>query len=188
MNYEISAAIIKLKAEATGVVFTGFVTNAHVQPPAMLKGEVWGHVCADGFGTFADNHRIETSDITHIHVRGASMWVITQSGSVYGILSFTPLGWTYFADFYQAHHWLNPLPPGSATFHMSLAPNDPPGLSKRLKKEPRQQSVPLSRKELRRELRGPDTNTRYMDKMEVFIQETTKVLERNGMEITKHGK
>lgn len=86
MNDRIETEILKLKAGAPGVVFTGFVTNASVEPPAMLTGEVWCHVCADGFGTFADGHRIQTSDIVEIHGRGDSLWVTTQSGSDYGIV------------------------------------------------------------------------------------------------------
>ncbi len=180
MNDRIEAAIIKLKADATGVVFTGFVTNAHVQPAAMLKGEVWGHVCADGFGTFADGHRIETSDIIQIHARGASTWVITQSGSVYGILSFAPLGWTYFADLYQAHHWLNPQPPGSPTFHMSLPPVETFGFAKKHAEKPKPKPASLSRKARKQELLGPEGNTKYMNQMEAFVQDTIETLARNG--------
>ncbi|KEZ69279.1 hypothetical protein AAY86_15100 [Pseudomonas amygdali pv. tabaci str. ATCC 11528] len=180
MNDRIEAAIIKLKADAAGVVFTGFVTNAHVQPPAMLKGEVWGHVCADGLGTFADGHRIETSDIVQIHARGDSLWVTTRSGSDYGILSFTPLGWTYFANFYQAHHRLDRLPPGSPTFHMSLPPIETFGLAKRRAEKPKLEPKSLSRKARRRELLGPEGNTKYMKQMEVFVQDTIETLARNG--------
>ncbi|MCH5530961.1 hypothetical protein L6205_17590 [Pseudomonas syringae pv. syringae] len=180
MNDRIEAAIIKLKADAAGVVFTGFVTNAHVQPPAMLKGEVWGHVCADGLGTFADGHRIETSDIVQIHARGDSLWITTRSGSDYGILSFTPLGWTYFANFYQAHHRLDRLPPGSPTFHMSLPPVETLGLAKKHAEKPKLKPSPLNRIDRKRELRGPKENTEYMNRMEAFVQDTIETLARNG--------
>ncbi len=186
MNDEISAAILKLKADAAGVIFTGFVTNAHIEPEAhaFLAGEVWGHVCADGFGTFGDGHRIETSEIVQIHVSGDSVWITTQSGSDYGILSFTPLGWTYLAAFYQAHYRLNQLPPGSPTFHMVSPPEQTFGLAKKLKDKPKSAHVPLDRNTLRRELLGPQTDKKYMDQMEVFVQGTIEALKRNGVKIT----
>lgn len=188
MNDEISAAILKLKADAAGVVFTGFVTNAHIEPEpsAILTGEVWAHVCADGFGTFGDGHRIETSEIVQIHARGNSMWITTQSGSDYGILSFTPLGWTYLAAFYQAHHRLDQLPPGSPTFHMPSPPVRAFGLAKKLKEKPKCESVQLNRNALKRELFGPQTDTTYLDKMEVFVQGTIETLKRNGVKITSN--
>ena len=188
MNDEISAAILKLKADAAGVVFTGFVTNAHIEPepPAILTGEVWAHVCADGFGTFGDGHRIETTDIVQIHARGDSMWITTGSGSDYGILSFSPLGWTYLAAFYQAHHRLDQLPPGSPTFHMPSPPVQAFGLAKKLKDKPKSAPVALKRNTLKRELLGPQTNTKYMDQMEVYVQGTIETLKRNGMKVTSN--
>nr|WP_314531685.1 hypothetical protein [uncultured Pseudomonas sp.] len=186
MNEEISAAILKLKADAAGVVFTGFVTNVHIEPgpPAILTGEVWAHVCTDGFGTFSDGHRIETSEIVQIHASGDSVWITTQSGSDYGILSFAPLGWTYLAAFYQAHYRLNQLPPGSPTFHLVSPPEQTFGLAKKLKDKPKFAHVPLNRNTLKRELLGPQTDKKYMDQMEVFVQGAIETLKRNGMKVT----
>ncbi|CRM50548.1 hypothetical protein [Pseudomonas sp. 58 R 12] len=188
MNDKISAAILKLKADAEGVVFTGFVTNAHIQPEpsAILTGEVWAHVCADGFGTFGDGHRIETSEIVQIHARGESVWITTQSGSDYGILSFTALGWTYLAAFYQAHHRLDQLPPGSPSFHMPSLPVQTFGLAKKLKDKPKCAYVPLNRNPPKRELLGPQTDKKYMDQMEVFVQGTIETLKRNGVKVTSN--
>lgn len=187
MNDRIEAAILKLKANAGGVVFTGFVSNAQVEHPAMLTGEIWSHVCADGFGTFANGHRIETSDIVQIHARGDSLWVTTRSGSDYGILSFTPLGWTYFANFYQAHHRLDRLPPGSPTFHMSLPHVETFGLAKKRGKKPKLESASLSRKARKQELLGPDGNTKYMKQMEAFVQDTIGTLARSGVRTVNAG-
>lgn len=188
MNDEISAAILKLKADAAGVVFTGFLTNAHIEPdpPAILTGEVWAHVCADGFGTFGDGHRIETSEIVQIHARGNSMWITTWSGSDYGILSFTAQGWTYLAAFYQAHHRLDQLPPGSPTFHMPSPPVQTFGLAKKLKDKPKSAYVTLNRNTPKRKLLGPQTDTKYMDKMEVFVQGTIETLKRNGVKVASN--
>lgn len=181
MNDRIEAEILKLKANAGGVVFTGFVANAEVKPPAMLTGEVWGHVCADGFGSFADGHRIETSDIVQIHARGDSLWVTTQSGSDYGILSVTPLGWRYLADLYQADHRLDPQPPGSPAFHMQSPTVERSSLVKKRCEKPRPESTPLGRKARKHELLGPEGNTKYLKQMEAFVQDTIETLERNGV-------
>jgi len=181
MNDRIETEILKLKAGAPGVVFTGFVTNASVEPPAMLTGEVWCHVCADGFGTFADGHRIQTSDIVEIHGRGDSLWVTTQSGSDYGILSFTSRGWKYFADLYQAHHRLDPLPPDSPAFHILSPTGKALGLATKRAERLKHAPAPLNRKARKQELLGPAQDPEYMYRMEAFIQETIATLQRNGV-------
>lgn len=185
MNEEISAAIIKLKANAPDVVFTGFMTNAFVVPPAMLKGEVWSHMRADATGAFADGHRIETSDIVRIHARGESLWVTTRSGSVYGILTFTSLGWTFFAAFYQAHFSLDLVPPGSPTFHMRLPPEPTVGLAKRLRPKPISEVLPQSQVSLKRKPMRPEADTKYMERMDYFIKETREVLIKNGVHLPR---
>lgn len=116
------AAILTLKADAHDVVFTGFISNAKVEHPAMLTGEVWAHVCADGFGTFADGHRIETSDIVQIHFRGDSIWVTTQSGSDCGILSFAPLAGRILLISIDRTYCLIPIPLATrlSTYHRCL--------------------------------------------------------------------
>ena len=181
MNDEIEALILKLKADAAGTVFTGFVTNAQVEPSAMLTGEVWAHVCADGFGTFADGHRIVTSDIVQIHSRGDSLWVTTRSGSDYGILSFTPLGWMYFADLYKSYQRLDLHVLGSPTWHMTLPPERVPGLA--TKSRQRVSREPHDAKALKRDRLRPEENSKYMEQMEVFVEETIETLERNGVDI-----
>lgn len=181
MNDRIEAAIFKLKAHAGEMVFTGFVANAEVKPPAMLTGEIWNHVCADGFGSFADGHQIETSDIVQINSRGDSLWITTQSGSDYGILSFAPLGWLYLADLYQAHHRLDPQSPRSPAFQMQSPPvNTSCSVRKRPEKS-EMKSAPLSRIARKHELLGPEGNTEYLKKMEAYVQDTIETLERNGV-------
>ncbi|SDU32515.1 hypothetical protein [Pseudomonas yamanorum] len=181
MDDRIEAAIFKLKANAGGVVFTGFVSNAEIKSPAMLTGEVWSHVLADGFGGFADGHRIETSDIVQIHARGDSLWITTQSGSDYGILSFTPLGWRYLADLYQADRRLDPQSPGTPVFHMQSPTVETFGLVKKRCEENKLKFAPLSRKARKHELLGPEGDTKYLKRMEAFVQDTIETLERNGV-------
>ena len=185
MNAEIRAAIIKLKADAAGVVFTGFVTNADVESHAGLTGEIWAHVCADGFGTFGDGHRIVTSTIVQIHSSRDSLWVGTESGSTYGILSFAPLGWIFFSDFHQTRNRLDPLPPDSPAFRMARKRDEFPKLAKMLGERPVPESALPGRKILKRELRGPEENTKYKDQMDVFVQETIETFERIGVKIPR---
>lgn len=186
MNDRIQAEILKLKADAIGVVFTGFITHARVEAPAMLTGEVWGHACADGFGNFADGHRIETSDISEIHSSGESLWITTRSGSDYGILSFASLGWTYFADLYKAHLQLDLHVPGSPIWHMKLSPERIPGLAMKPREQSRREAESHNAEVLKRDLLGPEENTKYMDQMEVFVDKTIETLERNGVNTFKH--
>jgi hypothetical protein len=187
MNDEIRAAISKLKGDAVGVVFTGFVTNAAVESPAMLKGEVWGHVCADGAGIFADGHRIETSDIVQIHSNRESLWVTTRSGSEYGILSFAPLGWTFFANFHkdrrQLDPLLDPLPSDSPVFEVRHLENRSTRLEKWLSQRPSSVTASPKKKVPKSELKGPEENTRYMDSMEIFVQDTIDAFKKNGVKM-----
>lgn len=185
MNDRIQVEILKLKVDAIGVVFTGFITHARVEPPAMLTGEVWGHVCADGFGNFADGHRIETSDIREIHSRGDSVWVTTRSGSDYGILSFAPLGWTYFADIYKAHFRLDHHVPGSPIWYMTLSPERGPSMAIKPRKRPSREPESHNAEVRKRERLGPKENTKYMDQMEVFVNKTIETLEQNGVNTFK---
>lgn len=185
MNDKIQAEILKLKADAIGVVFTGFITQASVEPPATLTGEVWGHVCADGFGNFADGHRIETSDISEIHSLGESVWVTTRSGSDYGILSFAALGWTYFADLYKAHLRLDRHVPGTPIWHVTMSTERGPSLALKLRERPSREPESQNAEVLKRDLLGPKENKKYMDRMEVFVNETIETLERNGVDTFK---
>lgn len=185
MNDRIQAEILKLKADAIGVVFTGFITHARVESPATLTGEVWSHVCSDGFGNFADGHRIETSDICEIHSRGESVWVTTRSGSDYGILSFAPLGWTYFADIYKAHLRLDKHVPGSPIWYMTLSPERAPSMAKRSRKRASGEPESHNAEVRKREVLGPKENTNYVDQMEVFVTKTIETLEQNGVNTFK---
>lgn len=186
MNDKISAAILKLKADASDVAFTGFVTNARVEPPSMLAGEIWSHVNAEPSGKFADGHRIETSDIVQIHARVDSLWVITRSGSIYGILSFTSLGWTYFSDFYQAHYKLNPRNQTTPSFCMPIATAGSASLAKKRPEKTKAESVTLTGEALKRELLGPEPDPNYMRQMNAFVHETVEVLKQNGVKIISH--
>lgn len=186
MNDKISAAIFKLKADASDVAFTGFVTNARVEPPSMLAGEIWSHVNAEPSGKFADGHRIETSDIVQIHARIDSLWVITRSGSIYGILSFTSLGWTYFSDFYQAHYKLNPADQTTPSFYMPIPTAGSACLAKRRPERTKAESVTLTGEALKRELLGPEPDPNYMRQMNAFVHETVEVLKQNGVKIISH--
>ena len=66
-------AIVKLKGDAVGVEFTGFVSNARLPSPPALEGEIWHHIHADTSGRYADGHRIKTSPIVEIHAVGNSL-------------------------------------------------------------------------------------------------------------------
>lgn len=183
MNDEISAAITKLKADAVGVVFTGFVTNADVVLPAMLKGEVWGHVRADGVGRFADGHRIETSDIVQIHSNRDSLWVSTRSGSNYGILWFAPLGWTFLTRFHQDRQQLHLMPPDSPPFEMINLSYNPPRLAKRIRERLISGSVSVSRKVPTGKLRVSQATTAYVENMGTFIQNSIEIFQKKSVKM-----
>lgn len=87
-NIEINVSA--LNSDSGELEFTGFVTNARVIGQCALEGEVWRHQRASLSGEFADGHRIQTSRIVEVHVVNNSVWVDTETGSRYGILSFSP--------------------------------------------------------------------------------------------------
>lgn len=91
-------AISRLIVDSRGVAFTGFVTYARMEPPPVLVGEVWRHASAEASGRFADGRRIHTSHVIEAHFAGDSVWVVTETGSAYGIISFAPLGWQWFGE------------------------------------------------------------------------------------------
>lgn len=88
----IESIISALVVDSGNADFTGYVSNAHVVEDSLLSGEVWRHQRAAPSGEFADSHLIETSRIVRVYTAGTSVWIDTESGSKYGILSFTPLG------------------------------------------------------------------------------------------------
>jgi len=98
MTRDFKNAVSRLLADANGIAFTAFVTNARLDSPPAMIGEVWSHVKADELGRFADGHRIQTSHIVEVHAAGQSLWVVTENGSRYGIISFAALGWKWFSD------------------------------------------------------------------------------------------
>lgn len=184
MDDRTNAAILKLKAEAPEIAFTGFITDAEFRSPAMLTGVIWAHVRADGSGIFADGHRIQTSDIVHIHVRGDSLWATTRSGSNYGVISFTPFGWTYFSDLCKSSARLDPQVPGSPIVHLPIVSEITPGLAKR-KTTPISEPAPLSGTSKKRGLGRPEQEMDHKDQYAALIKEVTEMLERNRIKLDK---
>jgi hypothetical protein len=188
MTDTIDEAILKLKADAANVAFTGYVTNAYVEHPSSLIGEIWRHVGADEFGKFADGHCIETSAIAQIHTRGKSLWVITESGSTYGILSFTPLGWTYFSHLYLIQNRLDPMAAGIPNFYMPSPTESHAGLGRAFLKRAKNVPAKNNPKILTRSLRGPEPDLDYIQRMSAHAQETRETLRRNGVKTIDHEK
>lgn len=89
---DIENVVSALNTDSGELEFTGFVTNARVIAQCALEGEVWRHRRASLSGEFADGHRIQTSRIVDVHVVNNSVWVETETGSRYGILSFSSTG------------------------------------------------------------------------------------------------
>jgi hypothetical protein len=70
---------------------TAYLTDA-VLIAGCCVGVTHRHNKADGFGRFADGHRIRTSDVKRAEQQG-SFWVLhTESGSFYVVVSFDPAG------------------------------------------------------------------------------------------------
>lgn len=188
MTDTIDEAILKLKADAADVAFMGYVTNAYVEHPSSLIGEIWHHAGADESGKFADGHCIETSAIVQIHTRGESLWVITESGSTYGILSFTPLGWTYFSHFYLTHNRLDPMAACIPNFYMPSPAASHAGLGRAFLKKAKKTPAKKDPKTVTRSLRGPEPDLDYIRRMTAHAQETRETLKRNGVKTTDHEK
>lgn len=94
---DIEKLISNLRSDSNHIEFTGFVTNAHIIDTS-LRGEIWHHEKAEPSGRFADGHLIETSRIIDVETRGNSVWFDTESGSRYGVLSFSPMGMIHLAS------------------------------------------------------------------------------------------
>jgi len=188
MSDAIDEAILRLKGDASEVIFTGYVTNAYVEHSSSLIGEVWRHAGADELGKFADGHCIETSAIAQIHTRGESLWVITESGSTYGILSFTPLGWTYFSHFYVTHSRLDSVAACIPSFYMPSPATSHVGLGRAFLK--RTKTVPKEHfpQPTTRAIRGPEPDLDYIRRMSVHAQDTLETLKRNGVKTTDYEK
>ncbi|MBV6822811.1 hypothetical protein [Pseudomonas sp. PD9R] len=193
MNDGICKAIAKLRADAAGVEFTGFITNAHATHPPVLEGEIWHHLRAESSGRFADGHRIQTSSIIEIHVRGESIWVDTENGGRYGIASFAPLGWVYFSDLCRAYERLDPVPVEAPIFdlHHSCHSQIPVGSEvlgkvneRRLKQ---QRKEPESRVTNPKPSR-PTTSPNFLKQMTEHARDSIETLKRNGVNVIKHDK
>lgn len=188
MTDTIDEAILKLKADAAEVEFTGYLTNAYVEHTSSLIGEIWRHVGADELGKFADGHCIETSSIAQIHTRGKSLWVITESGSTYGILSFTALGWTYFSYSHWINDRLDPMAACIPSFHMPSPDESHAGLGRAFLRRAKNVPAKNNLKTLTHSLRGPEPDLDYIQRMSAHAQETRETLKRNGVKTIDHEK
>jgi hypothetical protein len=193
MNDRISDVIARLKVDSDGLAFTGFIANAHVTHPPVLEEEIWHHVHAETSGKFADGHRIQTSWIIDIHVRGESIWVDTENGSRYGIASFAPLGWRYFSVLYRAYERLDPLPVGTPIFDLqpSLCRSEQAAatgglkriIERRLKRRLKESESNVGNL---KPLRPIPKNSAYIKQMTEHARESIDTLKRNGVNIIKH--
>lgn len=190
MNDGIGEAIAKLRVDAGGVEFTGFITNAHISHPSVLGGEIWHHVRAESSGRFADGHRIQTSSIIEIHLRDESIWVDTENGSRYGIASFAPLGWTYLSDLYRAYVRLDPVPDEAPNFDwrhschsQRQVGSDALGrvIGRRLKRE---HEEPESR--LKSPMPSRPIANSNLKQVAEHARDSIETLKRNGVNIIKH--
>lgn len=191
MNGFISGAIAKLKADAPDLDFTGFISNARTPSPPSIEGEIWQHHRAESSGKFSDSHRIQTSRIVDIHTRGESLWVETETGSVYGILSFTPLGWLYFSNLHRAFDQLAPTPDGTPIFdlrHMRERPKPLPsgGLKKMMERRMKREHLQSFSKIGMGQARGPELDPEFLKKRIDDTQASVAMLRRNGVKIIKH--
>ena len=182
---DINDAILRLRSDAGDLPFTGYLTNAHVEDPPSVKGEIWRHIRAEPSGKFADGHRVETSRMVEIEVRGESMWVVTEQGSRYGILSISPIGWIYFSSILRINERLNPAPAQTPRFIMDLQAVDLPlpelrGLRMRSPKQPDPAAVANS-SSIRRVL-DPSAQPPEVESTERLIE----ALKRNGVRFVTH--
>jgi len=191
MNDYVRDAIVKLKGDAVGVEFTGFVSNARLPSPPALEGEIWHHIHADTSGRYADGHRIKTSPIVEIHAVGNSLWVETEAHSRYGILSFAPLGWIYFSRMYRTTDRLDPMPDGIPIFDMSHLVADSrmlvPGISKRFLERRVKPECTISKfkSRVKQHLR-PALDQDYLTRMNDHAEECREVLKRGGVRLINH--
>lgn len=191
MNDGISDAILRLRADACGLEFTGFITNARVPSPPVLEGEIWHHVQAKASGRFADGHRIETSWIANIHACGASMWVETENGSRYGILSFAPQGWIYFSNLRRTCDQIDPVPNGVPLFDLLPARHGsqsvaPGALGKIIERRLKRNSTESGREVRRAKPLRPERNPDYLKLLTEHARESIEALKSNGVNIIKH--
>lgn len=188
MNNPIGEAITRLVADAEGLKFTGFITNARQPNPPILEGEVWQHIRAEASGEFADGHRIQTSRIAHIQANGSSLWVETESGSRYGILSFAPLGWLYFSNLHRAFSQLDPVPEGTPIFDVNPSRRCLPPLVTGALRKKVEQRLARERMATQRHIDTakpfrPESDPDYLKERMASNRESIAALRRNGVNI-----
>jgi hypothetical protein len=192
MNNEIGEAIARLVADAEGLKFTGFITNARQPNPPVLEGEVWQHIRAEASGKFADGHRIQTSCIVEIRAHGDSLWVETENGSRYGILSFAPLGWLYFSNLHRAFSQLDPAPEGTPIFDVNPSRRALPPLAIGAFREKieqrlvRERMAPQQKVGTAKPFR-PASNPDYLGERMESTHDSIAALRRNGVNIPARG-
>lgn len=191
MDERIDEVIAKLNVDANGLAFTGYITNAHVIRKSVLEGDIWCHVHAKSSERFADGHRIQISWIVDIHASGESIWINTENGSRYGILSFAPLGWVYFSNLHRAYDQLDPVPIGAPSFDFhplrhSQQPRGSGALGKVFERRSKREHLESKSKVGSPCRLRPETHLNYMKQMTEHAQESIKILKRNGVNIIKH--
>ncbi|WP_134674884.1 hypothetical protein [Pseudomonas viridiflava] len=188
MDGFIRRAIAKLRADAPEIDFTGFISDARTPAAPALEGEIWRHRRAGFAGNFSDGHWIQTSNIVGIHARGDSLWVETENGSRYGILTFAPLGWLYFSNLHRAFDQLAPTPDGTPIFdlrHMRERPEPLPsgGLNKMMEKRVKREQLQSLCKGGSGQARGPALYPDFLKKWIEDTQASVATLRRNGVKI-----
>ncbi|WP_219094619.1 hypothetical protein [Pseudomonas sp. UMAB-40] len=191
MDERIAEVIAKLKADSNGLAFTGFISNAYVTHPSVLDGEIWCHAHAESSAKFSDGQRIQTSWIIEINACGESIWVETQNGSRYGIVSFAPLGWVYFSNLRRAHDRLVSAPIGPPVFdlpaqHHRQGQPISTALGKLAERRIERQGLESESKARGLKPARPKTSPDYMIRVAENARESIEALKRNGVNVIKH--
>ncbi|ROM89384.1 hypothetical protein [Pseudomonas brassicacearum] len=135
MEESIDDKIAHLKHDSGIERFTGFVSYATVDQSETLSGHIWRHIDASKEGEFADGHKIITSPVVAIYGVKQSLWVETETGSLYGILSLAPLGWLSISALYKAHQRLESVPAHAPDFYLKRSSDPLPPMKGRTLKE-----------------------------------------------------
>ncbi|WP_277960735.1 hypothetical protein [Pseudomonas sp. RIT-To-2] len=191
MTPGVENAISQLITDSCGIEFTGFITIARVAPPPLLAGEVWRHVRAEPSGLFADGHRIQTSQVVEVHFAGDSVWVVTETGSRYGIISFAASGWQWFFNLMRESD-RRPTSPECVIHHEEVSPVIGKGSLKprSLKLPARPKVVPVdvdSSREGKRHPFRPPSDAKYLQQIEANFDRTIAELREHGL-VTSHRK
>jgi hypothetical protein len=174
MEESIDDKIARLKHDSGIERFTGFVSYATVDQSEMLSGHIWKHIGASEEGEFADGHKIITSSVVAIYGAKQSLWVKTETGSLYGILSLAPLGWLSISDLYKAHQRLDSVPAHAPDFYLKRSSDPlPPMKGRTLKEKKRSHSTAAVRSDGRL---GSTITPAYRD----FINESIAQIRSNS--------